>query len=325
MTVHVTADRILRIATGYMDSQLLFQASRVGLFDAVAAGATTVDQISDATGISPTIARILADAMAAQGMLQRQTDRYALEADAAAYLTGGPESLHPFLHFLDQISYPHWMQFARTVDSGEPGDLGMNPERWDVFLDGVMTYNRLHAREYARLIDLADARTVLDFGGLSAAFAVETMLRHPLQHTTFLYEEAFLGGVAEAIDAAGLSDRVDIVAGETATAEPIGAYDAVFANHVIHRFDAEANAAIFARLRRAARAGAVLTVLDFFSDVDDVPRRLDARHAAEYLVIDGTVVYPEVQVRRWLADAGWRVERRVALPGSPRVLVAVAV
>ena len=66
-------------------------------------------------------------------------------------------------------------------------------------------------------------------------------------------------------------------------------------------------------------------MLDFFLDDDDEQRGIDALHAGEYLVIDGTVVYPEAQVRGWLDDAGWKVHDKVALPGSPRVLLATAV
>ena len=45
----------------------------------------------------------------------------------------------------------------------------------------------------------------------------------------------------------------------------------------------------------------------------------------EYLVIDGTVVYPRAEVEGWLAQTGWRATGLAALPGSPRVLLAEAV
>lgn len=321
------AARILDIATGYMAAKQLFQASRIGLFAAVAAGADTAAAIAERCGVSERIARLLADALAAKGLLVRTEGRYALAPDASAYLTGDDAviDLAPFLTFLDEISYPHWLQFAHTVDTTEPGNLQMDDARWGTFMAGVMTYNRLHAQEFGRLVDLAGATKALDFGGLSAEFALAVMARNPELHTTFVYAPGFEDGVAEAVEAAGVADRAAVEVGDTATAAPEGAYDAVFANHVIHRFSAEENAQIFRRLRAAAVDGATLTVLDFFLDDDDEQRALDALHAGEYLVIDGTVVYPESQVRGWLTDAGWAVRDTVALPGSPRVLLATAV
>lgn len=321
------AARILDIATGYMASKQLFQASRIGLFSAVAAGADTSEAIAARCGVSERIARLLADAMAAQGLLVRVDARYEASPDSAAYLTGTDAAidLAPFLTFLDEISYPHWLQFAHTVDTTEPGDLQMDDARWATFMAGVMTYNRLHAQEFGRHVDLAGATRALDFGGLSAEFALSVMAQNPQLHTTFLYASGFEDGIADAVAAAGVADRALVEVGDTATATPQGEYDAVFANHVIHRFSAEENARIFHNLRAAAVPGATLTVLDFFLDDDAEQRGLDALHAGEYLVIDGTIVYPEAQVRGWLADAGWQVRDKVALPGSPRVLVATAV
>lgn len=327
MTTTPDAARILEIATGYMASKQLFEASRIGLFAAIAEGADSVPAIAARTGVSERIARILADAMTGKGLLSRTDGRYALDADAAAYLTGDAADLDlaPFLTFLGEISYPHWLQFAHTVDTAEPGDLQMDDARWGTFMAGVMTYNALHAQEFGRLVDLSAATNALDFGGLSAGFALEAMKRNPALRTTFLYAPGFEGGVAEAVEAAGVADRATVETADTATAQPQGAYDAVLANHVIHRFSAEENAQIFRNLRAAAAPGATLTVLDFFLDDDPQQRGIDALHAGEYLVIDGTVVYPEAQVRGWLTDAGFQVREKIALPGSPRVLVATAV
>lgn len=329
MTDTPTADaaRILDIATGYMASKQLFHASRIGLFAAVAGGADTVPAIAEACGVSERIAHLLADAMAAKGLLLRSEGRYTVAPDSAAYLTGADAAidLAPFLTFLDEISYPHWLQFAHTVDTTEPGDLQMDDARWATFMAGVMTYNRLHAQEFGRHLDLAGAKKALDFGGLSADFALSVMAQNPELHTTFVYAPGFEGGIADAVQAAGVSDRAVVEVADTATATPQGAYDAVFANHVIHRFGAAENAQIFRNLRAAAVPGATLTVLDFFLDDDAEQRGIDALHAGEYLVIDGTVVYPESEVRGWLTDAGWAVRDKVALPGSPRVLVATAV
>jgi len=316
MTTTPDAARILDIATGYMASKQLFEASRIGLFAAIAEGADTVAAIAERTGVSERIVRILADAMAGKGLLARADGRYALEADTAAYLAGGAADLDlaPFLTFLGEISYPHWLQFGHTVDTTEPGDLQMDDARWGTFMAGVMTYNALHAQEFGRLVDLSGATNALDFDGLSAGFAIEAMTRNPGLRTTFLYAPGFEDGVAEAVET-----------GDTATARPQGSYDAVLANHVIHRFSAEENAQIFRNLRAAAVEGATLTVLDFFLDDDASQRDIDALHAGEYLVIDGTVVYPEAQVRGWLTDAGFQVREKVALPAGPRVLIAAAV
>ncbi|MBB5857778.1 methyltransferase [Amycolatopsis umgeniensis] len=318
-------ERIVDIAVGYMAAKQLFAASRIGLFTALASGPLTVAELAGKTGKPEKIARILGDAMSSLGLLSRVDGRYELAADAAEYLGGGELDLAPFLTFLDAISYPHWLQFGHTADSGEPGKLEMDDARWGTFMSGVMTYNALHAKMLAGAFDFGSHRKLLDLGGLSSAFAVEAMKANEELHTTFVFDPGFTESVTTAAALAGLADRATVVGAETPTARPEGEFDLVMVNHVVHRFEAKQNAEILRNARAAAAPGATLLLLDFFLDDDANQRPIDALHAGEYLVIDGTVVYPEAEVREWLTGAGWRVTDRLALPGSPRVLVAEAV
>ncbi|EOD69174.1 methyltransferase family protein [Amycolatopsis vancoresmycina] len=319
-------DRIVDIAIGYMGAKQLFAASRIGLFPALADGPRTAAELAGATGVSPRLARILADAMNALGLLDREHGRYRLAADAQEYLGGrGATDLTPFVQFLNEISYGHWLQFDTAVDSGEPGDLQMDDGRWATFMGGVMRYNALHAAMLARAFDFTPYRSLLDLGGLSPEFALGALRANPDLAVRFVFAPDFTEGVTSAVKSAGFEERVRIEPAETETAAPGGDHDIVLLNHVVHRFAAEQNRAIVANARAAAAPGATLLLLDFFLDDDERQRPIDALHAGEYFVIDGTVVYPEAEVRGWLTEAGWRVREVLALPGSPRVLVAEAI
>ncbi len=319
-------DRILDVAIGYMGAKQLFAASRIGLFQAIAAGHRSTAQIAGKTGVSERVVRILADTMNGLGLLERTGCEYELTRESAAYLAGGDgPDLDPFLTFLNQISFAQWSQFDRTVDTGEPGDSPMTEEKLPTFMAGVMTYNELHASMLAREFDFSPYRSMLDFGGLSAAFAINAMRANPDLTTRFVFAPEMTEGVTSAVEAAGLADRAVVEGSATETAQPGGEHDLVLAAHVIHRFDAAQNRRILKAARDAAGDGATLLLLDFFLDDDDRQRPIDAMHAGEYLVIDGTVVYPIEDVRDWLESAGWRSRDLLSLPGSPRVLVADAV
>jgi hypothetical protein len=322
-TTPATPERIVDIAVGYMAAQQLFAANRIGLFPALAAGPLSAAELASRTGRPEKITRILGDALSSLGLLSRVDGRYALTPDTAAYLGGEGLNLAPFLTFLETISYPHWQQFAHTADTGEPGELDLTGDRWDTFLGGVMVYNALHARMLVRAFDFTGVKNLLDLGGLSASFALEALRANDVLRATLVYDPRSVPSVTEAV--ASFADRVSVSGAPTAEAQPEGEFDLVMVNHVLHRFSVDENRAILRHARAAAAPGARLLLLDFFLDDDAVPRPLDALHAGEYLVIDGTVVYPEAEVRGWLSDAGWRPVDRLTLPGSPRVLVAEAV
>ncbi|GAA3850420.1 hypothetical protein GCM10022243_15370 [Saccharothrix violaceirubra] len=321
-----TPDRIVDIAIGYMGAKQLFAASRVGLFKALADGPRSAAELAATTGISEKFARILADAMNAKGLLNREEGRYSLAEDAAEYLGGnGATDLAPFLGFLNEISYGHWLQFDNTVDTTTPGDLQMDEGRWAVFMAGVMRYNSLHAEQLSRGFDFSGYRSLLDLGGLSPEFAVGALKANPELTARFVFDPSATQGITDALAANGFTDRATIEPAATDTAAPGGDHDLVMVNHVIHRFDAEQNKVILANARAAAKEGATLLLLDFFLDDDARQRPIDALHAGEYFVIDGTVVYLESEVRDWLTATGWKAREVLSLPGSPRVLVAEAV
>lgn len=317
---------LLATATGFMAAQALFEASRIGLFVALGAGPAGPEALAAATGRPLRTVRLLAAAMAAQGLLSVGPDGYALTAESRDYLTGADSALDmgPYLAFLQAISYPHWLQFPATVDSDQPGDLGMTPARWETFLAGVMRYNDLHAAMLVQGVDLTGHRRALDLGGLSPSFAIRAMQANPALSVHFAYAPDYLPAIRQALDTAGLTARASLEGAATPEARPKGPYDLVFLNHLIHRFTPAQNRAILANARAAAAPGARLVVLDFYLDAQGPSRALDALHAGEYLVIDGTVVFPEAEVRGWLAETGWQSGDLVALPGSPRALLATA-
>ena len=105
----VTPEPIMRIAMGFMAAKHLFTASAIGLFESLADGPATVDELAVKCGVPYRTLRISVDAMASLGLLDREGDSYRNSAVAAAYLSGGAGTgLRPMLRFWDRISYPLW-------------------------------------------------------------------------------------------------------------------------------------------------------------------------------------------------------------------------
>ena len=321
-----TPERIVDIAIGFMGAKQLDAASRIGVFKALSDGPKTLTDLAAATKHSERQVRTLADAMNGLGLLERTDGVYSLAADSAKYLSGqGAIDLTPFIGFLGDISYKQWLGYDHTVDTDEAGTLDLDEAGWGDFMNGVMTYNDLHAEQYGAAFEFDGYRHLLDFGGLAAGFAVTAMAQNPELRTRFVYAPGFGGGIDAAAQAAGVADRIVVEEEATETAKPGGEHDFVLLGGVLHRFTEEQNRAILQASRAAATPGATLHVIDFFLDQDGAQRAIDALHAGEYFNIDGTVVYGVEQVTEWLKEAGWQFDSLVELPGSPRVLVATAI
>jgi hypothetical protein len=325
--LNVSPDPVLELATAFMGSQQLISAARIGLFAALADGPLTSAQLAEATKRSEHQVRILADSMAAHGLLVRTDGSYELTDVARAYLAGDAAELDltGFLNFLGTISYDQWRGYQKTVDTDAAGVLELDEAGWGEFMAGVSGYNELHAQQFVREFDVAPFKRVLDLGALSPSFSVNLLKANAEATVDFVVDPAFTPAVEGAAAAAGVSDRVTVVGAATESAAPEGEHDLVMVNHVLHRFSVEQNRAILKAARAAAAPGATLLVLDFYLDSDAVPRKLDAVHAGEYYNIDGTFVFPREEVEGWVREAGFEPSELLALPGSPRLLVAKAV
>ena len=101
-----TPDPIMRIALGFMAAKHLFVASAIGLFEQLAAGPATLDELAAECEVPRRTLAISADAMASLGLVERNGDRYRNSPTAAAFLSGGGgPDLRPMLRFFDRISY----------------------------------------------------------------------------------------------------------------------------------------------------------------------------------------------------------------------------
>src|SRR5215470_6290667 len=115
----VTPEPIVKVAMGFMAAKHLFVASEVGLFEALAAGPATIEELAGRTGVPSRTIAIAAAAMVSLGFIEQHGDHYQNGEHAAAFLAGKPgPDLRPMLRFFDQISYPTWQKLADAVRTG---------------------------------------------------------------------------------------------------------------------------------------------------------------------------------------------------------------
>jgi hypothetical protein len=140
----VTPEPILKVAMGFMAAKHLFVASEVGLFEALAAGPATIEELASQTGVPSRTIAIATAAMVSLGFIEQHGDRYQNGEHAAAFLAGktGPD-LRPMLRFFDQISYPTWQKLADAVRTGNgQAQFGKFDKRQqEIFSAGVESFS----------------------------------------------------------------------------------------------------------------------------------------------------------------------------------------
>jgi len=321
----ITPESILQVASGFMASKHLFVANEIGLFDKLAPGPATLDELAEFTGIARPRVRILADALVALGLIERDGDKYQNGPAAAAFLSGaGPADLRPLLRFWNHLAYPMWTKLESAIRTGQgQGTMQLSGEQQRIFSEGVEAIQAPPAMALPTAYDFGRHRRVLDLGGGTGSWLIALLGHYPALEGT-LFELPNAAAIAQrrlARDPG--ARRAQVVAGDFLK-EPIpGGHDAVLIANVMHLFSAEHNLELLRRTRAHVPDGARLLLADFWTDAKHTQPFFAALLAAEFFVITGEGdVYSEEEARGWLQKSGWRAVERKPLAGPISLLVA---
>jgi ubiquinone/menaquinone biosynthesis C-methylase UbiE len=325
--MNITPDSIFQVATGFMASKHLFVANEIGLFEQLAEGPTTLDELAQRIGIPRRTIRILADAMVALGFVDRQADRYQNGPVAATFLSGQtPADLRPFLRFWNYISYPAWMQLEEAIRTGQ-GAVGYLDEtdekRSRIFSEGVEAITAGIAMALASSYDFSPHQRLLDLGGGTGSF-LPAVLRSYGRLKATLFELPAVAAIArQQLGKTPFEGQVEVVQGDFFKDPiPLG-HDVVLIANVIHLLSPEHNLELLRRTRERVPEGARLLLVDFWTDPTHTQPTFAALMAGEFLLVTGEGdVYSEEEVLTWLKSSGWKFIERKPLAGPGSLIVA---
>ena len=321
----VTPEPIFQVASGFMAAKHLFVANEVGLFEQLADGPATLDELAERTGISRRRLRILADAMVVLGFVERHGESYQNAPIAATFLTGHtPADLRPFLRFWNRLSYPTWTKLEDAIRTGQAqSTLDLPEEAQRIFSEGVEAIQAAPAQALPSTYDFSRHQRILDLGGGTGSWLTAILRQYSGLEGT-LFELPSAAAVARghlASDPA--TEQVKVVEGDFFN-DPIPAgHDVVLIANVVHLISPERILELLRRTRRDVPEGARLLLVDFWTDATHTEPAFAALIAGEFLVITGEGdVYSEEEAHRWLQETGWRALEREPLAGPVSVIVA---
>jgi hypothetical protein len=261
-----------RLISGYWVSQAIYVAAKLGLADLVRHSPRTVDELAGETSThAPALYRLLR-ALASVGVFAETHDgRFAQTPLSAGLQSGVLGSKRALAIMMGEEHYRAWGGLLGSVQTGKPAFemlygmpvfdfLAGHPEQAAIF-DEAMT--GIHGSESAAVLDAYDfsgIERLVDIGGGNGSQLAAILERYPQLQGT-LYD---LPGVVERanprIQAAGLTQRMHLVAGDFFHSVPPGA-DAYLLRHIIHDWDDAQAIRILRSIHEAiAEEGRVLIV-----------------------------------------------------------------
>jgi len=160
----------------------VFVAGELGIFEKLADGPATLEELATRLGTPRRTTRIIADAVTALGLLERHGDKYQKSEVAQAYLSGrGPTDMRPFIRFWNRLSYKRWLTLEDSIRQGQgvAGEFNFTAEEQKIFSEGVEFFSAGHALALAAAYDFSRHRRVLDLGGGTGSFLKVLLQRYP--------------------------------------------------------------------------------------------------------------------------------------------------
>ena len=331
---------IMQTATAFWPSKVLLTAVELDVFSQLGDRSMTGAELGERLGLHERGIYDFFDALVALKFLAREGDgtegRYRNTPETATFLIRkSPTYIGGLPEMLNARLFGFWNDLGEALKTGKPqnelkhGGKSMfeevyaDPRRLAEFLRAMSGLQAKNFELLAERFDFSRYRSVTDAGGALALLSRIVAARHP--HLTF--KSFDLPPVAphaqEAIDAAGLHDRITVVSGDFMT-DALPSADVVTMGNILHDWNTDDKMTLIRKAYAALPPGGAFIAIE---NVIDDARRENAFGLLMSLNMliefgDAAADYTGADFRGWCRAAGFKTFDLIPLAGPSSAAVA---
>jgi SAM-dependent methyltransferase len=314
----------------FLRARAIMVGTKLGLFDAMAAGPRTLEQIAAACKTNAHATGKLLSALVGSGYATQSGLLYALTPVARKWtLADAPQSLRDKILF----EFIEWEMVERVEDyvrTGRPVELhaGNDPEQWRLYQRAMRALAGMAAPEVVRRIPVpAGATTMLDIGGSHGFYSVSLCRRYPGLTSVILDLPDAVAQAAPLLAQEKMGERVRHREGSAVT-DDLGenAWDLVFMAQLAHHFDDATNRDLTARVARALKPGGVFVIAELLRPASaHESGQVGALLDLYFALTSQSGTWSVAEMQQWQRDAGLAPQKTVyfrTMPGAAAVIAA---
>ena len=311
---------MLQIISGFWISRAVYVIGKLGIPDLLQSGPKTAEELAASTKThAPSLFRILRALVSVGVLNSAEGGRFAQTPLSETLVTDAPGSLRWFaVSELGQEHYPAWGNLMHSVKTGEiafdnffGADIWkyfqQNPEDAAVFNNSMSNVTAAVNEAITSLYDFSQFGTLVDVGGGHGGLITAILQKNPGLKGILFDAPQVIEGARPKIEAAGLADRLDTVAGDFFKSVPEGG-DAYIMKWIIHDWDDEKSNTILRNCRKQMQPNGRLILVDCVVPETDEP------HFSKFidlnmLVMTGGKERTAKEFEQLLAAAGFKLLR----------------
>jgi SAM-dependent methyltransferase len=268
------AMKMVEMISGFWVSRVVYIAAKLGLADQLKDGPKSAEELAQATSThAPSLYRVMR-ALAGAGVLHEDEEkRFALTPLGATLRSDVPFSLRALATSeLGEVHYPSWGALLHTVKTGERGFdhvfgtdcwdyFGKHPEYAQIFNQSMTEVTRIIEPAITKAYDFSGFAKIVDVGGGHGSLITSILKKSPQSKGVIMDAPQVVSSAGKRIEAEGLQERCEAVAGNFFEAVPEGG-DAYVMKHIIHDWDDAEAIAILKNCRKAIKEGGKLLLVE---------------------------------------------------------------
>jgi ubiquinone/menaquinone biosynthesis C-methylase UbiE len=305
---------ISRLAYGFMASKALFAALNLDLFTRLVEP-TPLDELAQQTGVAVNRLKTLLATLTSIGLVVRDPAGFRNSPASGRYLARGASAYFGDYYRLqiDRQMYPalEHLDAALAGDVGSlafvsEADLMSDPAEAEAFSLAQHAGSLGPALQLAKSVDLHGQRKLLDVAGGSGAFSITLCHRYPEMAAMIIDFPNVIEIARRHVQAAGLSDRIALLAGDALDAEWPGGQDVVLLSYLLSAVRESDIPKLLVDSFRALRDGGLLIVHDFMLNDDEQGPALAAQWFLQTLSVQPDAAsFSAATLIEILADQGF--------------------
>lgn len=305
-----TAEDILALGRSYQGAAVLAAAADLDLFAALSAVPLAASELARALECDLRAVTILLNALVGLGLLKKSGQQYVLPAELHAFLT--PDGAQSILAMAQHQGHclRNWAQLGRVVKTGRPAQCmpGVRGEAGDqeAFIGAMHNISAPNADQVIRAVQPLQFRHLLDIGGASGTWTIAFLRACPSAQASIFDLPHVLPMARRRLAAAGLEQRVKLVAGDFMKDSLPPSADLAWVSAIVHQNSRAQNCALFTAVFQVLTPGGRIAIRDILMEEDRTRPVAGALFAVNMLVAtEGGGTFTFGELREDLMSAGF--------------------